>query len=264
LFFGIDIAFTKVFAKGKNAWVYVFFQLIILTIMSFVYALPFEKNLAFSWNIWNLLILLFLGVGCTAICWVLRTVCIRNVSAVTCAVLMPMAAVIATLASIICKMENFSWNVVVGGIIITLAIILSGLYDAHVEKKELLKQQEEERRKAAESEPEPDIIEIDAAELEEILQGASGKSTEDKTTTSQVLTDGSSVDRCSGEKTSMDDQLLGNKVSMDGLVTASPVEEDDKDSDDDDDDDDGSDDKDDSKDDDKDADDDSGSGSDSD
>ena len=28
LFFGIDIAFTKVFAKGKNPFVYVFFQLI--------------------------------------------------------------------------------------------------------------------------------------------------------------------------------------------------------------------------------------------
>ena len=144
IFFGIDIAFTKVFAKGKNAWVYVFFQIVILTIMSFAYALPFEKNLAFSWAFPNLMILLFLGVGCTAICWVLRTICIRNVSAVTCAVLMPMAAVIATLISIIFRMEEFSWNVIAGGIIITLAIVLSGIYDARQEKKlELLKAKEE-------------------------------------------------------------------------------------------------------------------------
>ena len=135
IFFGIDIAFTKVFAKDKNPWVYVFFQLVILTIMSFIYALPFEKGLAFSWYFPNLLILVFLGVICTAVCWVLRTISIKNVSAVTCAVLMPMAAVIATITSIACHFELFSWNVVVGGLIITLAIIISGVFDAINDKK---------------------------------------------------------------------------------------------------------------------------------
>ena len=136
IFFGIDIAFTKVFAKGKNPFVYVFFQLIILTIMSFAYAFPFERPIYFSWSFPNLMILIFLGVLCTAACWVMRTISIRNVSAVTCAVLMPMAAVIATLTSIIFKMEAFSWNVIAGGIIITLSIVLSGIYDALMEKKQ--------------------------------------------------------------------------------------------------------------------------------
>lgn len=135
IFFGIDIAFTKVFAKNKNPFVYVFFQLVILTIMSFAYALPFEKGLAFSWAFPNLMILVFLGVICTAVCWVLRTISIKNVSAVTCAVLMPMAAVIATVTSIICRTEQFSWNVVAGGLIITLAIVISGVFDALADKK---------------------------------------------------------------------------------------------------------------------------------
>ena len=135
IFFGIDIAFTKVFAKNRDSWVYVFIQLIILTLMSFAYAIPFEKELAFSWKWDHLLILLFLGVACTAICWVLRTVCIKNVSAVTCAVIMPMSAVVATLTSIIFSMEKFSWNVIAGGLIITGAIIASGIYDAKQEKK---------------------------------------------------------------------------------------------------------------------------------
>lgn len=136
IFFGIDIAFTKVFAKNRNSWLYVFFQLLILTIMSFAYALPFEHNLYFSCKWTHLLILLFIGIVCTAICWVLRTICIKSVSAVTCSVLMPMSAVIATITSIIFRMESFSWNVIVGGIIITLSIILSGVYDAKVEKKQ--------------------------------------------------------------------------------------------------------------------------------
>ncbi len=135
LFFGIDIAFTKVFAKNKDSWVYVFIQLIVLTVMSFAYAIPFEHNLHFSWQWQHILILIFLGVACTAVCWVLRTISIKNVSAVTCAVLMPMSAVVATLTSIIFHMEEFSWNVVAGGIIITLSIILSGVYDAKMEKK---------------------------------------------------------------------------------------------------------------------------------
>ena len=141
LFFGIDIAFTKVFAKGKNSRLFVFFQLIILTIMSFTYAILFEKNLTYNWDLPIRINVLFIGVICTAICWVLRTKCIQNVSAVTCAVLMPMSAVVASFLSVIVGMETFSWNVVAGGIIITLAIVLSGLYDAKKEAKE--KAQEE-------------------------------------------------------------------------------------------------------------------------
>ena len=136
IFFGIDIAFTKVFAKGKNPNLYVFIQLLILTVMSFAYAIPFEKGLAYSWDFPIRMNVLFIGVICTALCWVMRTKCIENVSAVACAVLMPMSAVVAAFFSFITRMEEFSWNVIVGGIIITLAIVLSGIADARKEIKE--------------------------------------------------------------------------------------------------------------------------------
>ena len=142
IFFGIDIAFTKVFAKNKNAAVFVFFQFIILTIVSFAYALPFEKNLAMSWKFTHILIVLVLGILCTAVCWVLRTVSIRNVSAVTCAILMPMSAVVAASTSILFHVEQFSWNVVIGGLIILGAIIASGVYDVYKEKQKALEQEE--------------------------------------------------------------------------------------------------------------------------
>ena len=148
IFFGIDIAFTKVFAKGKHPGVYVFFQLVILTIVSFIYAIPFEKNLQYSFEIVPILVVIFLGVVCTAVCWVLRTKCIVNVSAVTCAVLMPMSEVIATFISIIFRMEEFSWNVIVGGLVITLSIVLSGIYDAKIEQR----QKEKEVRENQENE----------------------------------------------------------------------------------------------------------------
>lgn len=132
--FGVNIAFTKVFSKDKDPYVYVFFQLLVMTVIAFAYALPFEKGLTFSWRWDNLLLVIFMSVVCTVACWVLRTVCIKNVSAVTCAVLNPMSAVIATSLSIFLGMEGFSWNVVVGGLIITASIILSGVYDAYHDK----------------------------------------------------------------------------------------------------------------------------------
>lgn len=144
IFFGIDIAFTKVFAKNKNATLFVFIQLIVLTIMSFAYAIPFEENLAMSWKFTNILIVLFVGIFCTAVCWVLRTISIRNVSAVTCAVLMPMSAVVAALTSMIFHVEEFSWNVIIGGLIIIGAIVISGIYDVKKGKKNSQKEENKE------------------------------------------------------------------------------------------------------------------------
>ena len=134
--FGVNIAFTKVFAKDKDPYVYVFFQLLIMTVVSFAYAFPFEKGLAFSWQFPHLMVLLFLALVCTIGCWVLRTICIRRVSAVTTAVLNPMSAVIATSLSIVLSMEEFSWNVVIGGFIITASILISGIVDAKLSKDE--------------------------------------------------------------------------------------------------------------------------------
>lgn len=137
--FGVNIAMTKVFSKDKDPYLYVFFLLLIMTIMSFGYALPFEKGLTFSWRYDHLLLLLFLSLVCTIGCWVMRTICLKRVSAVTCAVLNPMSAVIATSISIAMGIEGFSFNVLFGGLIITLSILLSGIVDARSEAKLALK-----------------------------------------------------------------------------------------------------------------------------
>ncbi|MBO6285622.1 MAG: DMT family transporter [Bacilli bacterium] len=132
--FGVNIAFTKVFSKNKDPYVFVFFQLAVMTVISFAYALPFEKGLTFSWS-WNhLLVLLFLSLVCTVGCWVMRTICIRRVSALTCAVINPMSAVIAASLSIALAMEPFSWNVIAGGALITISILLAGIIDAKHER----------------------------------------------------------------------------------------------------------------------------------
>ena len=137
--FGVNIAFTQVFAKNKNPFVYVSIQMGILTIMSFIYSLAFERPLLFSWDIKNILIVLFLAIICTAGCWIVRTYSVKNINATTIAVMNPMSAVIATSIAIIIGQENFNFNLLVGALIIIASILISSF--AQIKKDKL----EEER-----------------------------------------------------------------------------------------------------------------------
>lgn len=123
--FGVNIAFTQVFAKKKNPFVYVTIQMSILTVISFIYSLIFERPLLFSWDYRNILLVLFLALFCTAFCWIGRTYAVENISATTIAVMNPMSAVIATSIAIIIGQESFNFNLLVGAIIIVISILIS-------------------------------------------------------------------------------------------------------------------------------------------
>ena len=128
--FGVNIAFTQVFAKNKNPFVYVSIQMAILTIISFIYSLAFERPLLFSWDYRNILLVLFLSIFCTAFCWIVRTYAVKNISATTIAVMNPMSAIIATTIAIALGQDSFSFNLLVGAIIIVASILISSLYQA--------------------------------------------------------------------------------------------------------------------------------------
>ena len=133
LFFGLDIAFTKVFCKDKDPLLYVFFQLVILTVAATGYSFIFETNVfkefAFSFKILDILQVIFLGVVCTALCWVARAWAMKSIDAVTVSLLVPLSAVIASVLSICLKIEEFTWNLLIGGIIILLSIAVSAIFD---------------------------------------------------------------------------------------------------------------------------------------
>ena len=133
LFFGLDIAFTKVFCKDKDPLLYVFFQLVILTVIATGYSFIFEMNVfdefAISFEILDILQVVFLGVICTALCWVARAWAMKSIDAVTVSLLVPLSAVIASVLSICLKLENFTWNLLIGGVIILLSIAVSAIFD---------------------------------------------------------------------------------------------------------------------------------------
>ena len=133
LFFGLDIAFTKVFCKDKDPLLYVFFQIVVLTVVATGYSLIFETyvfdDFAISFNILDILQVVFLGVICTAVCWVARAWAMKSIDAVTVSLLVPLSAVIASVLSICLQIEGFTWNLLIGGLIILLSIAVSAIFD---------------------------------------------------------------------------------------------------------------------------------------
>ena len=133
LFFGLDIAFTKVFCKDKDPLIYVFLQLCVLTVVSFIYTFAFEgamfHEMHFTIDWLPVLEVVFLGVVCTAVCWVARAWVMKSIDAVTVSVLVPLSAVVASVLSIAFKMEEFTWNLLIGGLIILLSIAVSTIFD---------------------------------------------------------------------------------------------------------------------------------------
>ena len=139
LFFGLDIAFTKVFCKDKDPLLYVFLQLCVMTVISFAYAFIFEGQvfncLMYAFDIRSILMVAFLGIICTAVCWVSRAWAMRYTDAMTVSLLVPLSAVVATCLSIAYNIEEFNYNLLVGGLIIMLSIAISAIFDYRRECK---------------------------------------------------------------------------------------------------------------------------------
>ena len=147
LFFGLDIAFTKVFCKDKDPLLYVFCQIVIMTIIAFIYSFVFEgavfNELAISFNVLDILQVVFLGVICTAVCWVARAWSMKSIDAVTVSVLVPLSAVVASTLSISLGMEEFTLNLLIGGLIILLSIAVSAIFDYRKECQTKINSDEE-------------------------------------------------------------------------------------------------------------------------
>jgi drug/metabolite transporter (DMT)-like permease len=157
LFFGLDIAFTKVFCKDKDPLIYVFLQLCVLTVVSFIYTFAFEgaifHEMHFTIDWLPVLEVVFLGVICTAVCWVARAWAMKSIDAVTVSVLVPLSAVVASVLSIAFKMEEFTWNLLIGGLIILLSIAVSAIFDYRKECKSTIDNNENNVEEVPQNEP---------------------------------------------------------------------------------------------------------------
>ena len=99
----------------------------------FAYTFIFEgaifHTIAVSFDWLSIVEVLFLGIVCTALCWVARAWAMKYIDALTVSLLVPLSAVVATTLSIAFNMEEFNLNLLVGGLIILLSIAVSAIFD---------------------------------------------------------------------------------------------------------------------------------------
>ena len=145
VFYGINIAFTGIYAKKLDAKLYVMLQLFVQGISSILMAVllnfvPFGGSyidpFRFTWRIGPILTVFAVGILTNAVCWTLRTSSMKYVNPSAVAVIMPFSAVVTGIVSVILGMDTVSWTLVIGAILGLAAALLSSFGDLAESKKE--------------------------------------------------------------------------------------------------------------------------------
>lgn len=136
--YGVNIAVTGLHVKKLNVLLYLMLQMWVGVIVSFASAIllsvikvngaPIE-TIRFSFNVWNVLLIIGTAIVANVLCWFLRTLAMMFVSPTAVSIIMPFSAVVTGCVSLLCGMDAFSMELLIGGIISLIAIILSGLAD---------------------------------------------------------------------------------------------------------------------------------------
>lgn len=136
--YGVNIAVTGLHVKKLNVLLYLMVQMWVGVIVSFASAIllsvikvngaPIE-TIRFSFNVWNVLLIIGTAIVANVLCWFLRTLAMMFVSPTAVSIIMPFSAVVTGCVSLLCGMDAFSMELLIGGIISLIAIILSGLAD---------------------------------------------------------------------------------------------------------------------------------------
>jgi drug/metabolite transporter (DMT)-like permease len=136
--YGINIALTAVYATKLISSLYVLIHMIVHIVVSFATAVSLNfieiggqpiESLRFEWNFKLLAVIVVLAILSNAVCWILRTDAMKHIDATIVAVMMPFSAVITGLVSVVLGLDSISVNFVIGGLIVLVASILSGLGD---------------------------------------------------------------------------------------------------------------------------------------
>lgn len=141
LFYGVNIAGTGAYAKELDAPLYLMVQSMVSAVMSLAFALVLNfigtgsssgvvEKIVFSFNPLHILFLVAVTLVVYALCWIIRTKSMKHVDATVVAIIMPFSAVVTGVASVLLGKDTLSLELVIGGLLVFAAIIISGLSDA--------------------------------------------------------------------------------------------------------------------------------------
>lgn len=140
--YGFNIAGTGCFAKQLKASLYILIHMGVSTIVCLISTFVLnavEVNGApitpiyFSFK--SVPAIICLALISNVFCWILRTNSMKKINPSTVAVIMPFSAVITSVISIILGMDKVSFNLLIGGTIIFISILLSSFGDNKEDEK---------------------------------------------------------------------------------------------------------------------------------
>lgn len=138
ILYGVNIAATASYATKFHAPLYVMVHMIVTVLISGISAVVFNyitfngapiSPAYFKWNLPVLLLIAATGILANTVCWTIRTSVMKYIDATAVAVMMPFSAVITGFLSIASGQDTLSLSLVIGGILVLAASIMSGLSD---------------------------------------------------------------------------------------------------------------------------------------
>lgn len=139
ILYGFNIAGTAVYAKKLFAPLYLAVQCIIGLVISLLFAFILNaatitdaagnvsviEKIVFSPDVKLFIFLVLYVIISSAFCWIIRTNCLKYIPANVVSVIMPLSAVVTTVASTIAGTDHLSSNIILGGLLGILAVITS-------------------------------------------------------------------------------------------------------------------------------------------
>ena len=136
ILYGANFVITGTYAKKLDSGVFVFVQIAVQTLTAFAYVFIGEQIFLAKENVFvcslelaPLLTVAALGILATGICWTLRAHCLKKIPVMIASVIMPFSTVLTGIWSLIGGLEPFTWNLLIGGVIVVGAILLAQFGD---------------------------------------------------------------------------------------------------------------------------------------
>lgn len=130
VFYAVNIAGTGAFAKRLDTGLYLLIQFAVQFVVSASYSLLFVDDPKFSFAPLHLGALVGIVLLSTVLCWVIRTACLKKLDPSFIAVAMPFSSVVTGVISILAGSDTLSFALVGGAVLISAAIMISGLADS--------------------------------------------------------------------------------------------------------------------------------------
>lgn len=144
LFYGVNIAATGTYAKDLYSPMYLMIQMGTEAIVASATAIILNNTLIdgvpietakFTFDFIPVIILVADVLFITALCWLIRTNSLKHINATIVAIIMPFSAVITGIISVLMGIDKLSYQLVLGGLLVLIAIIWSSLDDVKTDKK---------------------------------------------------------------------------------------------------------------------------------